>query len=520
MEKVLRKSGIKIIGDIPWGTHLSLFYHNPGDLINVMVPYFRSGLTANELCLWIVSEPLTTGDAAVALRRSVTDLDRYLESGQMSIIPCTEWYLKENIFDPGEVARRWRDRLEKATAGGYDGLRVTGDTAWLQPEDWASFMEYEEELGEITDRMLCICTYSLERCQPCEVIDIVSRHQFSLVKRDGKWDCIERQKYNLMEHALKKRVKELRCLYDIASISGEPYLTLRERFDEIVELLTRAMQYPEIAFARITLNGENFNTGNYRKTDYRASADIIVNGAKAGVVEVGYIKAPPLTENGRFSKEERLLLDAVAERLGTIAEHRQAEEALRESEEKFSKAFRFSPAIVAITKLKTGEFLEFNDSFVRFSGYTRKELIGNSGIGLDFWLNADDRSKVVGMIKEKGKVHNEEFKFRTKSGEIRTLLISVEPINFIGEECLIFVSMDVSERKRAEEEIKESENKYRSLFEGMLNGFAYCKILVDENNNPVDFIYLEVNDAFERLTGLKRKDVVGKKVTEAIPDIK
>ncbi len=76
-----------------------------------------------------------------------------------------------------------------------------------------------------------------------------------------------------------------------------------------------------------------------------------------------------------------------------------------------------------------------------------------------------------------------------------------------------------TERKQAEEALQESERKYRSLFDSMLNGFAYCQIIVDENNKPVDFVYLEINDAFEKLTGLKREDVVGKKVTEAIPGI-
>jgi len=75
----------------------------------------------------------------------------------------------------------------------------------------------------------------------------------------------------------------------------------------------------------------------------------------------------------------------------------------------------------------------------------------------------------------------------------------------------------VHERTKA---LRESEKKYRSLFENMLAGFAYCKILLDENSQPIDFIYLEVNDSFEKLTGLKKEDVVGEKVTVAIPGIK
>jgi PAS domain S-box-containing protein len=75
-------------------------------------------------------------------------------------------------------------------------------------------------------------------------------------------------------------------------------------------------------------------------------------------------------------------------------------------------------------------------------------------------------------------------------------------------------------RKRADELIRESEEKYRMLFDNMLNGFIFCKIVVDRKNRPVDYIYIEANEAFEKFTGLKRKDVIGKRVTEVIPGIK
>src|SRR3989338_3643996 len=89
----------------------------------------------------------------------------------------------------------------------------------------------------------------------------------------------------------------------------------------------------------------------------------------------------------------------------------------------------------------------------------------------------------------------------------------------IGEEWqAIGIIRDVTERKRLENELKESEESYRSLFENMIDGFAHCRMLFNDQNNPVDFVYLDVNKSFELLTGLK--NVVGKKVTEVIPGIK
>ncbi len=89
----------------------------------------------------------------------------------------------------------------------------------------------------------------------------------------------------------------------------------------------------------------------------------------------------------------------------------------------------------------------------------------------------------------------------------------------IGPRIRIYV-VNMDEKKLAEAALKESEEKYRSLFENMINGYAYCQMIFDENDEPTDFVYLEINDAFERLTGLKREGVVGRRVSEAIPGTK
>jgi PAS domain S-box-containing protein len=257
-----------------------------------------------------------------------------------------------------------------------------------------------------------------------------------------------------IKHALDKRVKELRCLYDVASISGATDITLYQRFEEITNLLPRAFQYPKIAFAKIDINGHKFKTENYRKANRSLSTDIIVHGTKAGSVEVGYPKGALKGNDNPFSKEERLLLDAVAERLGAVAEHRQTEEALKESEERFSKVFHASPDMIIITNLKDGKYIEVNDSFIHITGYEREELIGHDIDELNIWVKPEEQDRMAQLMGKKGKFRNEEFSFRMRTGEIRTWLCSAERINLDGKRCMIAVATDITERKQSEELIK------------------------------------------------------------------
>jgi len=138
-------------------------------------------------------------------------------------------------------------------------------------------------------------------------------------------------------------------------------------------------------------------------------------------------------------------------------ERQQAEEALRQSEEKFSKAFRASPDMVIITTLRDGIFIEVNDSFTRIIGYTHEEVIGRSSTELGIWVKAKERARIAQIIKESGGVRNEEVDFRIKSGEIRLFLFSAELINIGDEPCLLSVVTDITDRKQAEEKTREAE---------------------------------------------------------------
>lgn len=143
MEAVLvgkiRKTGIDILGDVPWGTHFCQFYQTKEDLIDTLAPYFKAGLEDNEFCIWVTSEPLDEKEAREAMRKAMPDFNRYLKRGQIEIVSYADWYLKDGVFNLQRVLDAWTDRLKQALAKGYDGIRVTGNTAWL-----------EKKIGEIS----------------------------------------------------------------------------------------------------------------------------------------------------------------------------------------------------------------------------------------------------------------------------------------------------------------------------------------------------------------------------------
>ena len=123
-----------------------------------------------------------------------------------------------------------------------------------------------------------------------------------------------------LANKLNRHVKELKCIYDITSISEKPMATLDKLYQEVVNLLPSGWRYPEITSARITISGKEYETENYRDSPWRLSSDIKVFGVKAGKVESIYLEKIPELDEGSSLREERLLIDVVADRLGTITE--------------------------------------------------------------------------------------------------------------------------------------------------------------------------------------------------------
>jgi len=160
MERETRKTGIAIIGDVPWGTHLCQFYQTKEDLTDILMPYFKAGLDNNEFCMWVTSEPLRVEEVKAALEKAVTNVDDYIRKGQIEILDQSEWYTKSGKFNADEVLQGWVEKENKALERVFDGLRLTGNTLWLEKKDWADFAAYEATVDSVIGKhkMLAICT--------------------------------------------------------------------------------------------------------------------------------------------------------------------------------------------------------------------------------------------------------------------------------------------------------------------------------------------------------------------------
>ncbi len=188
--------------------------------------------------------------------------------------------------------------------------------------------------------------------------------------------------------------------------------------------------------------------------------------------------------------------------LRDITQRRQTERTLRESEEKFAKAFRASPSAIAISVLATGRFIDVNEGFERLSGYTRGEMIGRTSAELGLWFPPSDRDRMMEELKARGAVRGMQIQARGRSGDTRPFLLSAEIVVIGGETCLVIIGQDLSDRMRAEEALRESEEKFSKAF----RAGPHALVISDAATGR----YIEVNHAFERLMGYTRQQVIGR----------
>ena len=257
------------------------------------------------------------------------------------------------------------------------------------------------------------------------------------------FDVTERDR---AETALRERMNELRCLYTITRLVEVPGITLDGLLQAVADTLPSGWQYPDDAAVRIRVDDREYRRGGPGETPWRQESPIVVCGARLGEVEVRYLSKKPEAAEGPFLSEERMLLDAVAERLGRIIERFQAEAALRESEAKFRGIAQRSFDLIATSYLDGG-LNYISPAMERILGYPPEMMKGTDWedyilpVSLPVWEEGRRR------VFQGRSVEGLQIEVRRKNGETAVLEVNGSPIVekgvIVGFQA---VGRDISER--------------------------------------------------------------------------
>jgi len=188
-----------------------------------------------------------------------------------------------------------------------------------------------------------------------------------------------------------------------------------------------------------------------------------------------------------------------------ISEREQSEALLRQSEEKYAKMVHSSPDAITLRSLPDRRYLEVNEGFTRLTGYSAEEVLGKTPAELNLWVEREPHRTTLQKLEAEGQVTGEEFRFRTKSGEVRYGQVSAVRVTMSGQQCMLSVTHDITDRKRAEEALSQLASIVESSDDAILGKTLDGKIV-------------SWNGGAERIYGYSAIEVVGKPVSILVPD--
>lgn len=310
-------------------------------------------------------------------------------------------------------------------------------------------------------------------------------------------------------HDLSERVKELNCLYAIDELSRKEGITIDEMFKGAVRLICKSWQYPEITECRITLWDKVFKSKNFVQIKWIQKSDTVIDDKKVGSVEVCYLEEKPESDEGPFLKEERSLIDAIAERLGQILEHKQTEETLRENEEKYRTLVENATDFIYMID-RNFRVLSLNKAGARLFRKEPEEIIGKLIFDLFPKEIATNYAKNLKRVFQTAKSFFSETRMIVGNRE-SWISVNLSPVRDHSGEVIavIGVTRDITEHKQAEEAIQKEATKLTAMISGMEEGIVFA----DSQDQTV-----EVNDYFLNLFNKNRSEVLGKSLWDCHSD--
>jgi two-component system, cell cycle sensor histidine kinase and response regulator CckA len=174
------------------------------------------------------------------------------------------------------------------------------------------------------------------------------------------------------------------------------------------------------------------------------------------------------------------------------------ENGLKQSEGRFNTIFNAASNPMTITTIKDGRMIDANDACARLTGYAREEMVGTISAERSIWADPKQRDMMIQKLQTEGRVHNLEASLFSRTGELRKVLFSADPLTMNDESCLLGVLIDITEREKKADALRESEDKYRTLVEHSLQGFAIIQ------NDQIAFC----NSAYAAMTGYSVEELL------------
>ena len=266
-------------------------------------------------------------------------------------------------------------------------------------------------------------------------------------------------------HDLGERVKELTCLYKISNLLNNPIIKTEKIYPKILDIIIPSYQYPEITVVRLILEGKYYISKNFRKTKWKQSNPIAVQGEKIGELEIYYLNKCTKSDEGPFLKEERNLINSITLLISQFVERKRIYEALQQSELKFKTLIEKAPMGIGITR--KGFYIYVNKKFLEMYGFKNpNELIGKSLIGQVAPRFREEITKRIGLRDKKLPVPDRyECMCIKKNGEQFPIINVVTEVNLEDGIAQLAFAADITDRKKAEDAINESRIQLKSFAE-------------------------------------------------------
>lgn len=301
-----------------------------------------------------------------------------------------------------------------------------------------------------------------------------------------------RKEKDQIQKELAERKKKFQTVSDISSLMENDKFSLAEIFQKIVNSISFNWQYPEKTCARIIFGKNEYRSTNFKISEWKQTEVIVVENSFNGRLEVYYLERKQEKCEEVLPKEERDLLKVIAERLGKIASRKLLEE-------EFTTIFEESPVAKCIIDLDNNyRFFDVNKVFLNQTGYSRKEIIGKKPTEIGLLKDAQIVNKMMADIAQNGLIENIEYKYKAKNGQEKSTIMNTKVIHINGQNLAFASFIDLTEIKRTEDELKETEARYRSLVQSQTE-------IISRSDFEGNITF--ANNAYRNTFGLRNRDL-------------